>query len=149
MGRLSIHTYCKGPLNDGSSRFGNQGAAQAQNLRDSGIPIERILIANRADAYAEDAKSKGFTVEHDFGRAAQAADGTKLVYLCIQSLRFSPIAIVIFLLIPDQAQPRVFNEQIVPWLKDNATIVIASGYNVHFKLLNFKPGQDVVMVAPR
>ncbi|KAF8960994.1 IlvN-domain-containing protein [Flammula alnicola] len=38
--------------------FGNQGAAQAQNLRDSGVPNEKILIANRDDSYAEDAKSK-------------------------------------------------------------------------------------------
>ena len=56
---------------------------------------------------------------------------------------------MVFLLIPDQAQPRVFNEQFAPNLKDNATIVIASGYNVFFKLLNFKPSQDVVMVTPR
>ncbi|KAH9950384.1 IlvN-domain-containing protein [Amylocystis lapponica] len=110
--------------------FGNQGAAQAQNLRDSGIPNERILIANRPDAYAEDAKSKGFIVEHDFGKAAQVAD-------------------VIFLLIPDQVQPRVFNGEVAPVLKDTAAIVIASGYNVYYKLLNFKPTQDVVMVAPR
>ena len=46
-------------------------------------------------------------------------------------------------------QPRVFNEQIAPGLKDTAAIVIASGYNVFFKLLKFKPTQDVVMVAPR
>lgn len=55
--------------------FGNQGAAQAQNLRDSGIPNDKILIANREDHYAEDAKSKGFTVEHDFSKAAAVADG--------------------------------------------------------------------------
>lgn len=55
--------------------FGNQGAAQAQNLRDSGIPNEDILIANREDAYAVDAKSRGFNVEHDFSKAAEAADG--------------------------------------------------------------------------
>ena len=29
---------------------------------------------NRPDAYAEDAKSKGFTVEHDFGKVAEIAD---------------------------------------------------------------------------
>lgn len=34
-------------------------------------------------------------------------------------------------------------------MKESATIVIASGYNVFFKLLQFKPQQDVVMVAPR
>lgn len=55
--------------------FGNQGAAQAQNLRESGIPNDKIIIANRPDSYAEDAKSKGFNVEHDFSKAAKAADG--------------------------------------------------------------------------
>ena len=34
-------------------------------------------------------------------------------------------------------------------MKDDAVVVVASGYNVFFKLLNFKPSQDVVMVAPR
>jgi ketol-acid reductoisomerase len=110
--------------------FGNQGAAQAQNLRDSGIPNESILIANRADSYAEDAKSKGFIVEHDFAKAAGVAD-------------------ILFLLIPDQVQPGVFNEQFAPNLKSDATVVIASGYNVFFKLLQLRQGQDVVMVAPR
>jgi len=110
--------------------FGNQGAAQAQNLRDSGIPNENILIANREDPYADDAKSKGFRVEHDFGKAALQAD-------------------ILFLLIPDQAQPGVFNQQFAPKLKDTTTVVIASGYNVFYKLLHFKQSQDVVMVAPR
>ncbi|OBZ78667.1 RNA-binding protein rsd1 [Grifola frondosa] len=110
--------------------FGNQGAAQAQNLRDSGIPNENIIVANRPDAYAEDAKSKGFKVEHDFAKAAKAAD-------------------IVFLLVPDQVQPRAFNTEMAPSLKDTAAIVVASGYNVFFKLLNFKPTQDVVMVAPR
>ncbi|KAI0801198.1 IlvN-domain-containing protein [Fomes fomentarius] len=110
--------------------FGNQGAAQAQNLRDTGIPNDKIIVANRPDSYAEDAKSKGFNVEYDFAEAAKAAD-------------------VVFLLIPDQVQPRVFNGEVAPNLKDTATIVVASGYNVFYKLLNFKPTQDVVMVAPR
>lgn len=46
-------------------------------------------------------------------------------------------------------QPKVFNEQFAPHLKQDVTIVVASGYNVYFKLLKFSPGQDVVMVAPR
>ncbi|KAK7058995.1 hypothetical protein VNI00_001619 [Paramarasmius palmivorus] len=110
--------------------FGNQGSAQAQNLRDSGIPNDNILIANLQDSYAETAKAKGFHVEHNFTKAAEVAD-------------------VLFLLIPDQVQPRVFNEQFAPSLKANTTIVIASGYNVFYKLLNFVPTQDIVMVAPR
>lgn len=58
-------------------------------------------------------------------------------------------AIVLLLLVPDHVQPKVFNEQFAPHLKQNVTIVVASGYNVYFKLLEFLPGQDVVMVAPR
>ncbi|THV07747.1 IlvN-domain-containing protein [Dendrothele bispora CBS 962.96] len=110
--------------------FGNQGSAQAQNLRDSGIPNDNILIANRQDSYAETAKSKGFHVEHDFGKAAAVAD-------------------VLFILVPDQVQPRIFNNDFAPKLKSSVTIVVASGYNVFYKLLNFTSTQDVVMVAPR
>lgn len=132
-------------------RFGNQGAAQAQNLRDSGIPNDKIIIANRDDHYAADAKSRQFHVEHDFGKATKDADGT-----CVRSrtrrtadTTHLPDSAVIFLLIPDQSQPRVFNELIAPTLKPTAAIVVASGYNVFFKLLNIPTSNDVVMVAPR
>jgi ketol-acid reductoisomerase len=57
--------------------------------------------------------------------------------------------VVLFLLVPDQVQPRIYNGIFAPHMKDGSTVVIASGYNVFFKLLNFKPSQDVVMVAPR
>lgn len=56
---------------------------------------------------------------------------------------------MLFILIPDQVQPKLFNNTILPHLKDDVTIVVASGYNVFFKLLQFKPKQNVVMVAPR
>lgn len=62
--------------------FGNQGAAQAQNLRDTGIPNDKILIANREDDYAKDAVSKGFKVTHDFGEAAAVADVLFLLVPC-------------------------------------------------------------------
>ena len=55
---------------------------------------------------------------------------------------------VLFLLIPDQVQPRVFNA-VAPKLKDSVAIVVASGYNVFYKLLHFRPTQDITMVAPR
>lgn len=67
-------------LAHGARSFGNQGAAQAQNLRDTGIPNESIIVANRPDSYAEDAKSKGFNVEHDFSKAASAADSAFVVF---------------------------------------------------------------------
>jgi ketol-acid reductoisomerase len=66
--RIKIRLY-------GFDRFGNQGSAQAQNLRDSGIPNENIIVANRDDSYVASAKAKGFNVVHDFGKAAEVADG--------------------------------------------------------------------------
>src|SRR5205085_5724612 len=56
---------------------------------------------------------------------------------------------VVFLLIPDEAQPEVFREQIAPHLRSGATLVVASGYNVAFHLFDLPDFIDVIMVAPR
>ncbi|BFZ60905.1 hypothetical protein YB2330_001957 [Saitoella coloradoensis] len=108
--------------------YGNQGSAQAQNVRDTGL--SNILIANRGDRYAEQAREDGFEVTQDYADAAKEAD-------------------VLFLLVPDQVQPHIFNSELVQHLKPNVTVVVASGYNVFYKSLNFGEGMDVVMVAPR
>jgi len=109
-------------------RFGNQGSAQAQNLRDSGV--KNILIANLRDSYAKSAADLSFPLESDFGKAASFAD-------------------ILFLLVPDQVQPGLFNSHIAPNLKQGATIVVASGYNVFYKLLEIPSHANVCMVAPR
>lgn len=105
------------------------------------------MIANREDAYADDAKSKGFIVEHSLEKAASVADSEKNQSDALLTLDWN--ITVVFILIPDQVQPRVFNEHFAPHLKATATIVIASGYNVFYKLLKFTSNQDVIMVAPR
>ena len=131
-------------------RFGIQGSAQAQNLRDSGVANDSILIANLEDSYAQDAKSKGFNVTHDFEAAAKVADGEiNCSGNLIRRLTEDLYCIVLFVLIPDQVQPRVFNEKFAPSLKPDVTVVVASGYNVFYNLLKFAPTQNVVMVAPR
>lgn len=107
--------------------FGNQGAAQAKNLRDSGV--QEIVIGNRDDAYKEAALAEGFRV---VSIAEAAAWGE-----------------VVFFLIPDEDQPQVFREQIGPYLKPHSTLVVASGYNVAFNLLDVPESVDIVMVAPR
>jgi ketol-acid reductoisomerase len=107
--------------------FGNQGASQAKNLRDSGV--RDIIIGNIDDAYKATALAEGF---HVVSISDAAAWGD-----------------VIFLLIPDEEQPAVFHEQIAPHLHPGATLVVASGYNVAFHLLNVPDQVDVVMVAPR
>src|SRR6516164_4768318 len=107
--------------------YGNQGAAQSQNLRDSGV--SEILIGNREDAYKDAAIADGFSVV-PIPDAAAWGD-------------------VIFLLIPDEEQPQVFREQITPYLRAGTTLVVASGYNVAFQLFDLSGDIDVIMVAPR
>lgn len=107
--------------------YGNQGAAQSQNLRESGVP--EIVIGNRDDAYKQAALNAGFRV---MTIAEASAWGE-----------------VVFLLIPDEEQPQVFREQIGPYLRPHTTLVVASGYNVAFNLFALPDFVDVVMVAPR
>lgn len=107
--------------------FGNQGAAQSQNLRESGV--NEIVIGNRDDAYKQaalDARFRAVSIPE------AAAWGE-----------------VVFLLIPDEEQPRVFREQIGPYLQPGTTLVVASGYNIAFNLLAVPESVDIVMVAPR
>jgi ketol-acid reductoisomerase len=107
--------------------YGNQGAAQAQNLRDSGVL--QILIGNRDDEYKDAAIADGFQVV-PIAEASAWGD-------------------VVFLLIPDEVQPQVFREYIAPNLRPGATLVVASGYNVAFQLFDLPNSIDLIMVAPR
>src|SRR5205809_3070266 len=107
--------------------YGNQGAAQSQNLCESGVA--EIVIGNRDDSYKEAALGAGFRVM-TIPEAAAWGD-------------------VVFLLIPDEEQPQVFRDHIGPYLRPHSTLVVASGYNVAFNLLTVPDTVDIVMVAPR
>jgi ketol-acid reductoisomerase len=106
--------------------YGNQGRAQALNLRDSGL---NVIIGNRADHYAAHAQADGFTV-HAIETAVS-------------------LAAVVMLLIPDEVMPAVFAEAVTPRLREEAVLVFASGYTVAFGQIAPPPGVDVVLVAPR
>lgn len=106
--------------------FGNQGAAQATNLRDSGITP---IVGNRNDGYATTAAEAGFA-PRPVADAAADAD-------------------VALLLVPDEVQPDLVSAEVAPGLRAGDTLVVASGYNWHFGLLAVPDGVDVVMVAPR
>ncbi|HEY2193453.1 MAG TPA: NAD(P)-binding domain-containing protein [Actinomycetospora sp.] len=106
--------------------FGNQGAAQAANLRDSGVTP---LVGNRDDGYAAAAAEEGFA-PRPIAEVAFEAD-------------------VSLLLVPDEVQPDLVRAEIAPGLQAGDTLVVASGYNWHFGLLEVPDGVDVVMVAPR
>jgi ketol-acid reductoisomerase len=106
--------------------YGNQGRAQALNLRDSGL---QILVGNRDDDYAGRARDDGFQVV-SIEAAATDAD-------------------LLMLLIPDEIAPELFSRDIAPHLDDGNVVVFATGYNIAFGLIIPPPSVDVVLVAPR
>ena len=106
--------------------YGNQGRSQALNMRDFGLDV---TIGNRKDSYSETAEKDGFKV-------------MSIKDACIKSD-------VIFVLIPDEVQPKVFNEMILPYLKDGCTLVMASGYNYFYGYISPPDNVNVIMIAPR
>jgi ketol-acid reductoisomerase len=106
--------------------YGNQGRAQALNLRDSGISV---LVGNRDDDYRRQAEADGFHVV-EIPEAAGAGD-------------------VLLVLTTDESQPLIWDAQIAPGIASGNTLVWASGYNVGYDLITPPQDVDVLMVAPR
>lgn len=106
--------------------YGNQGRAQALNLRDSGIDV---LVGCPPDAYRGRAMADGLAV-CDVRDAAERAD-------------------IVLMLIPDEVQPDVYVAEVAPGLEAGNTLGFASGYNIHYGLIEPDADVDVVMVAPR
>ncbi len=106
--------------------YGNQGRAQALNMRDSGVSV---IIGNIRDAYWEAARRDGFEV-YDIDEAVERAD-------------------IVLLLIPDEVMPNVYSEKVLPRLRDGMVLAFASGYNVAFGFITPRQGVDYILVAPR
>lgn len=106
--------------------YGNQGRAQAQNMRDAGLDV---IVGSVDDRYKAAAVQEGFDVL-PIDRAARRAD-------------------VVLMLIPDEIQPTVFQEQVQPNLAAGDALCFASGYNVHYGRIVPQAEVDVILVAPR
>jgi ketol-acid reductoisomerase len=106
--------------------YGNQGRAQALNLRDSSV---RVIIGSIRDAGAEAAQREGFRVV-SIAAATEQAD-------------------VLALLIPDEVQRDAYHADIAPRLRSGQVLDFAHGYNIHFGLIRPPRDVDVIMVAPR
>lgn len=106
--------------------YGNQGRAQALNMRDCGV---HVVIGNVRDASFDNAVADGFET-FDIPGAVQHADYH-------------------FLLVPDEVMPAVFDRDIRPHLKPGQAIIVSSGYNVTYDFLRYPPDVDVLMIAPR
>lgn len=106
--------------------YGNQGRAQALNLRDSGL---EVIIGNREDRYKEFAIKDGFST-YPIKKATKLAD-------------------VVFILIPDEIMKEIFDTNIKDNLNLGSALVFASGYTIGFNLINPPENIDVLLLAPR
>jgi len=106
--------------------YGNQGSAQARNLRDAGL---NVIVGNIDDSYRQTAVADGFGVV-PIADAAARAD-------------------ILFLLTPDEVMPEVYERDVAPHLDRGDLLNFAHGYNVGFGLIVPPDFVDVVMIAPR
>jgi len=107
--------------------YGNQGRAQALNLRDSGVAV--IIGLPEESRSRARAAAEGFDVMASAEAAAQA-----------------DIAVM---LAPDEAQGRIYAESIAPNLRDGAALGFAHGLNIRFGLIEPRADLDVFLVAPK
>jgi ketol-acid reductoisomerase len=105
--------------------YGNLGRSAALNLRDSGA---KVRVGNRDDEYAAAARADGFEVVS----LVEAASDT-----------------MVYVLLPDEVIPAVFDTEIAPALRPGTAIAFGSGYCLAFGLIRPPAEVDVLLLAPR
>lgn len=107
--------------------YGNQGRSQALNMRDSGA--KHIIVGSIHDESWNTANADGFQT-YSIAEAAKKAD-------------------ILFLLLPDEVAPEIYEKDIAPNLHPGAALNFASGYNITYGFIKPAADLDVIMVAPR
>ncbi|MXS79948.1 ketol-acid reductoisomerase [Nitrosomonas eutropha] len=107
--------------------YGSQGHAHANNLNDSGV---EVIIGLRKDGASWDkAKKAGLTVK-EVSEAVKDAD-------------------VVMLLLPDEQMASIYQTEVEPALKKNATLAFAHGFNIHYGQIIPREDLDIIMIAPK
>ncbi|WNB93238.1 ketol-acid reductoisomerase [Bacillus sp. NEB1478] len=106
--------------------YGSQGHAHALNLKDSGYDV---VIGIREGKSFDQAVQDGFDV-YSVSEAVRIAD-------------------VVMVLLPDERQPEVYKNEILPELTSGNALVFAHGFNVHYHQVVPPENVDVFLVAPK
>jgi ketol-acid reductoisomerase len=107
--------------------YGNQGCAQALNLRDSGVSV--IIGLPEGSGSRARAAGDGF----DVMTAARAAEKADLVVM----------------LAADEVHSRLYSDEVEPNLAEGGALVFAHGLSIRFGLIEPRPDLDVLLVAPK
>ena len=106
--------------------YGNQGRAQALNLRDSGVDV-RIGLREESERRVE-VGTEGF-IRLSIKKAVENCD-------------------IISILIPDQVMGDVYKMEIDPYLHDGQTLLFSHGYNIHYNIIQPPKYVNVILSAP-
>jgi ketol-acid reductoisomerase len=106
--------------------YGSQGHAHALNLKESGFDV---VVGLRAGKSWDKAVEDGVDVR-SVAEATAAAD-------------------VVMVLLPDEMQPKVYEESIKQNLEAGNSLVFAHGFNIHFSQIVPPTDVDVFLVAPK
>ena len=106
--------------------YGNQGRAQALNLKDS---KSNVIIGLRENSKSKKlAKSDGFEV-FSIPKAVELSD-------------------IISILIPDEEIPVTFDAMVKPYLEKGKTLLFSHGYSIFFNEITPPNFINVILVAP-
>jgi len=106
--------------------YGSQGHAHALNLKESGFDV---VVGLREGKSWNKAVEDGVDVR-TVAEATAAAD-------------------IVMILLPDELQPKVYQESIKPNLEAGNSLVFAHGFNIHFSQIVPPADVDVFLVAPK
>ena len=107
--------------------YGNQGRAQALNLKDSGVEVTVALLPD--SRRRESAGADGF----DVMTAAEAASEADLLVM----------------LAADEDHGRIYADEVAPNLRPGAALSFAHGLSIRFGLIEPRADLDVFLVAPK
>lgn len=107
--------------------YGNQGRAQALNLRDSGVDV--VLGLRPGSASEAAARKDGFTPV-SMTEAAAHVD-------------------IVMLLVPDEVQADLWSGALSGAVRKDAAVGFAHGLAIHYKLIEPRADLDVILVAPK
>lgn len=107
--------------------YGSQGHAHALNLVESGVDV-RVGLRPGSKSRGK-AEADGLSVM-SVSEAAKWAD-------------------VVMILVPDTAQPDIYEAEIAPYMQVEKTLMFAHGFNIRFGTITPPPDVDVSMVAPK
>ena len=107
--------------------YGNQGRAQALNLRDSGVQV--VIALTEGSLRRDFAGVEGFEVRTSAEATAEAD--------------------LVVMLAADEDHGRIYAEEIAPNLRRGAALSFAHGLSIRFGLISPRPDLDIFLVAPK